>query len=286
MVWIVNLKKMIRKMAKLILESTPEKTVNVSVGQINHGRILSNYTIVITGGGSGIGFSMAKKFVSEGAKVIISGRKEEKLKAAIKEIGNGVGYVVSDVSDVSKCGLFLDECEKKLGRKIDCLVSNAGISLHEGIYKNVSIEGFDKQFDINLKGSYFLAKEFLTRKGLSGKHNQILFISSETGDQAYDIPYGMTKAALNSLTKALSRREYKNGIRINAIAPGVTISNMTESYAPGRENLYMNNAADRAFLPEEIAEVACFLLSDASKCISGEIIHCNAGNHLNPFWQK
>lgn len=96
----------------------------------------------------------------------------------------------------------------------------------------------------------------------------------------------MTKAAINSLTGALSRRVYQYGIRVNAIAPGVTLSDMTKEYADVTDsNLSRNCAAGRIFLPEEVAELACFLLSDVSKCISGEVIHCNAGNHLNPFWE-
>ena len=97
----------------------------------------------------------------------------------------------------------------------------------------------------------------------------------------------MTKAALNSLTKALSRRVYQDGIRVNAIAPGVTVSDMTKEYADASDgNMARDCASGRIFLPEEVAELACFLLSDASKCISGEIIHCNAGNHLKAFWDK
>lgn len=116
---------------------------------------------------------------------------------------------------------------------------------------------------------------------------QLLLISSETGDQCYDIPYGMTKAAVNTMTRAFSRRVYQQGIRVNAIAPGVTLSDMTKDYAEASDgNLYRDCASGRIFLPEEVAEVACFLLSDASKCISGEIIHTNAGNHLNPFWRE
>ncbi len=169
---------------------------------------------------------------------------------------------------------------------IDCLVNNAGISLHEGNFGNVTEEGFNKQFDINLKGAYFLSKAFLEMKlNEDIKDANLLFISSETADQCYDIPYGMTKASINTLTKALSRRLYKDGIRVNAIAPGVTSTDMTKGYVDtSNGNYYRDCAAGRVFLPEEIAEVACFLLSDASKCISGEIIHTNAGNHIKTFW--
>ena len=94
-----------------------------------------------------------------------------------------------------------------------------------------------------------------------------------------DIPYGLTKAAINSLTKGLSCKFAKKGIRVNAIAPGVTVSDMT-GYADNN-NLYRpSTIGGRVFLAEEVAEITVFILSDASKCISGEIIPCNQGNHL------
>ena len=146
----------------------------------------------------------------------------------------------------------------------------------------------NSQFNTNLRGAYFLCKASLEMKLEEKTENaNLILISSETGNQCYDIPYGMTKAATNSLVKALSRRVYKSGIRVNAIAPGVTLSDMTKDYAEASDgNMYRDCASDRTFLPEEVAEVACFLLSDASRCISGEIIHTNAGNHLNPFWKE
>ncbi len=283
----MGIKRGIRKLAKLILESSPEKNVTVNVSQINYGEILKNRNIVITGGGKGIGFAIAKKCISEGANVVITGRTEKTLKEATEELGKSCKYVVFDISKVEEMKKFLSMCEDKFNGKIDSLISNAGISLHENIYKNVTIEGFDKQFNTNLRASYFLAKEYLEYLERNKSENgNLIFISSETGNQCYDIPYGLTKAALNSLTRALSRRVYKNNIRVNAIAPGVTVSDMVKDYVDiDSENMYRKCASDRVFLPEEVAEVACFLLSDASKCISGEIIHCNAGNHLSVFWE-
>lgn len=284
----MGVKKLIRRIAKFIVFEQPKERVTVQVAQINYGSILKDRNIVITGGGSGIGLAMAKKFASEGANVIISGRNEEKLKKAVEEIGANAQYAQFDVTDVNNDRTFLEKCKTMFNGAIDCLVSNAGLSLHENVFTNVTIDGFDKQFKTNMRGNYFLCKAFLEMKLSEKAENASLLVTtSETGDQAYDIPYGMTKAALNSMVKALSRRVYKSGIRVNAIAPGVTLSEMTSSYASAEDgNLYRDCASGRTFLPEEVAEVACFLISDASKCISGEIIHTNAGNHLNPFWKE
>lgn len=197
-------------------------------------------------------------------------------------------YLVYDISDVEKAASFLESCKEKLGSVV-CLVNNAGIGLHEGSYENVTIEGFDKQFNVNYRGTYFLSKAFLEMKMKENnvKGAQLLVISSETADMCYDIPYGMTKAGLNSMVRAFSRRVYQKGIRVNAIAPGLTLSEMTQDYGKVADgDLSLNNAAGRIFLPEEVAEVACFLLSDASKCISGEVIHTNAGHHLKPHFKE
>ena len=279
--------KMLKKVARKILqfgEIVPYVSVNIST--IDDEQKLQNKNIVITGGSKGLGYSMAKKFISQGANVIITGRNKTDLHKAVYELGEKCKGISCDASDVDNAIPFLTECTKLFSDQIDCLVCNAGISLHESNYCKVTIEGFDKQFDINFRGVYFLAKAFLEMKITEGAENaSLLIISSETSNMSYDIPYGMTKAAINSLVGALSRRVYKNGIRVNAIAPGVTLSEMT-SYAKSEDgNLYRKNASNRVFLPEEVAEVAAFILSDASICISGEVIHTNAGNHHKVFWE-
>lgn len=285
----MGVKRIIRRIAKFILVSQPKSNIQVNIGQIHCGRILLDKNVVITGGSSGIGLAMARKFISEGATVLITGRNEKKLIAAVNQLDHDkCRYIIADVCDVEHVSEFLQQAKDQLGGRIDCLVSNAGVSLHENHYENVTIEGFDKQFNTKFRAGYFLGKAFLemkTReKDVSGA--QLLYISSETGDQVYDIPYGMTNAAINSLVGAFSRRVYKQGIRVNAIAPGVTLTDMTKDYAEASDgNMYRDCASERIFMPEEIAEVACFMLSDASKCISGEIIHCNAGNHLKTFWE-
>ncbi|WP_449315400.1 SDR family NAD(P)-dependent oxidoreductase [Rubneribacter sp.] len=284
----MGLKAAIRKAARLVLASSPEQHVTVNVATIAPGGVLAGKKIAITGGGRGLGLAMARRFASEGAKVVVSGRNRETLDAAVAEIGSAAHAVVYDVSDVSSAPAFLDACEAALGGTVDCLVSNAGVSLHEGRYDKVTPEGFDKAFNTNMRGAYFLAQEWLRRKEVEKGHApaQLLVVTSETGRQAYDIPYGMTKAAMDSFVRAASRRVYCEGIRVNAIAPGVTLTDMTRDYAESSDgNLYRDCASGRVFLPEEVAEVALFLVSDASMCVSGEVIHTNAGNHLPIWWE-
>ena len=110
-----------------------------------------------------------------------------------------------------------------------------------------------------------------------------MLISSETGETSDFRPYGYTKAAINSMVKGLANLYNKSGIRINAIAPGVTVTDLTKVANDG--NLYAGDYGQgRYYLPEEIAEVATFLLSPAASCISGQIIVCNNAQTVNPRW--
>lgn len=285
----MGVKRIIRKAAKLVLSSSPKKYVSVTVAQVTAGSLLAGRRVVVTGGGRGLGLAMAERFATEGAQVCISGRNEGVLKTACDKIGPAASYVVADVREVERAAWFFDECARRLGGEADSLVANAGVSLHEGRFSNVTPEGFDAQFGTNVRGAYFLAQEFLDRRLREAEPSgNLLVVTSETGEQAYDTPYGMTKAAMDSFVRATSRRVYRmtdGALRVNAVAPGVTLSDMTADYADASDdNMYRDCASGRIFLPEEVAEVALFLLTDASKCISGEIIHTNAGNHIKAFW--
>ena len=112
---------------------------------------------------------------------------------------------------------------------------------------------------------------------------KILFTSSETSMTVDERPYGLSKAALNSLIQGIACRYVKDGFRINAIAPGISATEMTGLDSKG--NLYLDiNPTNRVFLPEEIAEIACFLCTDASNIINGQIIYCNEGRTINTRW--
>lgn len=266
-----------KRALKYILGGVPIKNVSVNVGEISPSSRLAGKKIVITGGGRGLGLSIAQKCISEGAEVLITGRNKEILSKVSSEL-NCKMYQF-DVTDFEQIPEFIEQCAKSLGG-LDILVNNAGISLHEKDYKDVTIEGWDSQFDTNIKAPFFLAKSFLDYcERLNIDNAQLLFVSSERGLYGDDIPYGLTKAAINSLTKGLSCRLIDKGIRVNAIAPGVTVSEMT-GYSETSNMLRTSAIGKRVFLAEEVAEISVFLLSDASKCISGEIIPCNQGNHL------
>ena len=163
-------------------------------------------------------------------------------------------------------------------------MNNAGISMHEPSFFDVTPEGFDSQIGTNLRGAFFLTQQFLKSVIDRGVTGNVLFISSETGDTVDLRPYGLSKTALNSLVQGLAHAYAAKGIRVNAVAPGVTATELT---GVSQDNLYYRDSTiNRAYLPEEIAEVACFLLSDLSGCISGQIITCNNAKTVNARWKK
>lgn len=281
----MNIKELMKRGIKYIVKGVPIIKVNVNITQVQYGHILQGKNIIVTGGSRGLGFYIAKKYINEGAKVIITGTNETNLRNAKDKLGKNCDYIVLNQLDVEKFDSFFEECRKIFkSNNIDGIVCNAGISLHEGSIYNVTTDGFDNQFNINLKGHYFFAQSYLKYFDKFQLDNgNIIFISSERGLYADDIPYGLTKTAINSLTRGLGQRVLNRNIRVNAIAPGVTATEMTGINKT--DNLYNKNViGKRSFLPEEIAEIAMFLMSDASKSICSEIIACGQGNHLRPIY--
>ena len=238
--------------------------------------------IIITGGARGLGYAMAKKFKDEGARVLIAGRNQKLLAEKAAEIA--CSHLALDVREPAAFPEFLAQAEIMLGG-MDVLVNNAGISLHEGDSQRVTEEQFNAQVETNLRGGYFLAQHFIRRvlQKPEQRKGSVLFVSSERGITVDDLPYGVTKAAINSLVQGLAYRHARDGIRINAIAPGVTASDMTGFSADGDLSCPYN-LTDRVYLPEEVAEIACFLISDAAWCLNGQILVCNEGKTLHAHW--
>lgn len=277
----MSLKQYLKRGCRFILHGVPVKNVTASITYLQPSGRLSDKKIIVTGGGKGLGAAMAAKFVAEGASVLISGRNEKTLKETVGKIG--CKYLTLDVQDTSALDKFISDADRILGGA-DCLVNNAGISLHESIFFDVTPETFDAQIATNLRGGFFLTQCFTKLLLKEKRKGNVLFVSSETGETVDIRPYGFTKAAVNSMVQGLACLFVKDGIRINAVAPGITASDMTGFKVDG--NLYLaGNATERVYLPEEVAETACFLLSDASGCISGQVIVCNNGKTINPRWK-
>ena len=276
----MSIKSRLKHLVSFLMHGDPNP-VYANISYLSPNETLRGKKVVITGGGRGLGFSMAKKFVAEGAEVLIAGRNIKVLEESAKKLE--CKYLQLDVSNPSEFDAFMDKAEELLGG-LNVLVNNAGISLHENTFFDVTPETFDKQVDTNLKGAFFLTQTFIRHIKNTETKACVLFVSSETGDTMDFRPYGFTKAAINSMVQGLAYLFAKDGIRVNAVAPGITASDMTGLSTEG-DISYRGNISGRVYMPEEVAEVAAFLISDAAGCVSGQIITCNNAKTVNSRWK-
>lgn len=271
----------LKRALNYIQKGVPTRVTTVNVAQIQYGGILEGEKILITGGSKGLGFAIAKRALEEKAKVCITGRSMETLERAKGQLPGGKNLFLfeHDVRDLASHEKLIQDARVAMGG-IDTLVNNAGVSVHHINYSNCTEEQWDLQMDTNLKGTYFLTQAFMAYyDGVGKKSGHIINMVSERGLYGDDVPYGLSKRALISYTEGMAKKLILKGIRVNAIAPGVTATDMTGHDPNG--NLFRPYAAGkRVLLPEEIAEVAIFLMSKAANCISGQVIACNEANHL------
>lgn len=249
------------------------KVTNLTLSQVQYGGILQGKRIVVTGGGSGIGLAMARKFISEGANVVITGRNSEKLEQARESINSPNLRVLQwDVSDMSILPSKVQESISLMGG-LDIFVNNAAFVEH----KQTGEAFYDKTMNTNLKAVYFICKEvanyMIDHNGDKG--GKIINISSLNGQMSSTHPYFISKWGLNGLTKGYAKEYAPHNIIVNAIAPGICASSI--NYQDVHENAYCGVPLQRIILPEDIAELACFLCSDASNAIVGQIITVDGG---------
>ena len=279
----MNIKEYLKRSIRFIIKGPPiiYNNCSANIVETSPSELLKGKNIIVTGGSRGLGYSMAKKFVQEGANVLITGKNIRSLEQTAKELN--CRFLQIDLQIKNEFAKFIKEANQLLGG-IDILVNNAGVSLHEEDFRAVTMDSFDTQINVNLRAPFFLAQAFVNLLENGGKSGVILFVSSETGQTVDERPYGWSKAAINSMVQGLAYKLAGEGFRINAIAPGITASDMTGIKAEG--NLYYpNNIINRVYLASEVAEIACFLVSDLAAAINGQIINTNNGKTINARWK-
>jgi len=249
---------------------------------------LDGKTALITGGGVGIGASIAKAFLAEGAEVLITGRRKEKLEEfAANFAGEKLDYFAGDVAKPDDCEAMVEAAVSKFG-KLDILVNNAGIDT-PGTAEEMSVQDWLNVVNTNLNGAFFMIHFSIPKMAERG--GSIINISSLAGVRAIPsmAPYCTTKAALVGLTNSVALDFGDKGIRVNCISPGATATDMMKHSMAGfaasqNTDIYgafslltRFNPIKRAADPDEIAPAAVFFASDESKYVTGQNLLVDGG---------
>ena len=236
--------------------------------------MLENKVAIVTGGTRGIGYEIVKKFLDNKAKVVLFGSREESVNKAIeslKDEGYEVMGLYPNLSNLDEVKKAYEEIINKYG-KIDILVNNAGVSSSMPFEKYTEDE-YNKLVDINIKAVYNCSKavvEYMKENGGS-----ILNTSSMVSiyGQPSGVMYPASKFAVNGMTKSLARELGKYNIRVNAVAPGITETDMVKSLPKEMiEPLIKTIPLGRIGKPEDVANAFLFLASDMASYVTGEIL--------------
>jgi NAD(P)-dependent dehydrogenase (short-subunit alcohol dehydrogenase family) len=244
---------------------------------------LAGKVAIVTGGSRGIGRACAIAFAEAGADVVVASRKLADLEAVAKEIqakGRRGLAIASHVAKMDESKRLIEQVHKEFGR-IDILMNNAGTNPYNGTLLNAEEWAWDTTMNVNLKGPFFLAQMAAKVMKEQGSGN-IINTASTGGLRAGGLAiYGVTKAALIMLTQCMAREWGQYGIRVNAIAPGIIETRLSEA-------LWKNPAVGEAAakrtavgflgMPDDVAGAVLFLASDASRYITGETMVIDGGS--------
>ena len=240
--------------------------------------------MLVTGAGRGIGASIAKRFASEGAEVIVNySGNDEAAQKTVDEItatgGQAQKYKCS-VNDSESVKVMIDEIIKEFGR-IDILVNNAGIT-KDGLMLRMTDEDFDRVIDVNLKGTFNCTK-YVSKYMLKQKSGKIINISSVVGlsGNAGQVNYSASKAGIIGITKSAAKELSSRGITVNAVAPGYVDTDMTKVLSDNiRNEILKNIPLQRMGTANDVANVVSFLVSEESSYITGQVISVDGGMHI------
>ena len=248
---------------------------------------LRNDKIIVFGGGSGIGKAIAKRFCELGASVLITGRTEEKLISAVKEIASDrlffKAFDITSKTDEHKA--LFEYAEKVLGG-LNGFVNAAALGSNQALGRgyepwDITEEEWDILSDINYKAAFFLIRNEINYMLENNVRGNMLNIASNGAFMDILGSYGSAKLAMTRWTNSFGKIYGKNGIIINGIAPGATITPMVSHYAISPDQEYERHALNRFVLPEEIAELAFYLMSDFGEITCAHTVVADCGDNLS-----
>lgn len=245
---------------------------------------LEGKVAIVTGASRGIGEAIARTFAENGAKVVLASRKQESLDAvaaSIEESGGEALPIACHTGHMDMIDALFDKVMDAYGR-VDVLVNNAAANPYFGAALNCPENAYDKTFEVNTKGYFFMSQK-AGRIMVEQKSGSIVNIASIAGLRGSPMQavYGMTKAAVIQMTRAFAKELGSEGVRCNAICPGLTethfaevLINTEEIYNIALKGIPLNRHAQ----PVELAGAALYLASDASSFTTGSILVVDGGN--------
>jgi NAD(P)-dependent dehydrogenase (short-subunit alcohol dehydrogenase family) len=244
---------------------------------------LQDKVAIVTGASRGIGRAIAEAFAREGARVVICGRKQEVLDQVAREIGPSVKPTACHVGKPEQIQNLVDSTMREFGR-IDVLVNNAATNIAQEPCLEVDETKFDKMVEINLKSAFRLIRQIAPGMCQRGS-GSIINVASISGlrPQFYGLLYSMTKAALIMMTQSYALELGPKGVRVNALAPGLVQTVLSEYYWRDEKQLasvISKQPIQHIGQPSEIAETAVLLASDGSSYITGQTLVVDGGAML------
>ena len=241
---------------------------------------LENKNIIVTGASGGIGNSIVKKLYENGANILASGTKIEKLEE-IKSKFEKVKLLRFDISQVEKIEEFIENATNELGGSLDCIINNAGIT-KDNLAIRMNLEEWKKVIDINLTSTFLMSK-FAIKKMLKNKSGKIINITSVVGHTSNvgQANYTASKAGIIAMSKSLAIEYAKKNVNINCISPGFIKTAMTDKIDDKfKESIISKIPSGRLGDPDDIANAVLFLASNQSNYINGETLHVNGGMYM------
>ena len=256
-----------------------------------------NATVIVTGGGRGIGFATAKRFAEEGASVVvgeIDAELGEKAVGDLRAAGHRrVAFAQADVGDPADAERLVASAAERFGG-VDVLVNNAGIIRNEG-FLETDVDSFDQVLRVNLRGVFLMTQAAARRMVAAGAGGAVVNVCSVTAMAGMpdQVSYCASKAGVFQMTRSIGLALADKGIRVNAVGPGTVRTELSESaLGYGGESAAMKRVLARTPLgrlaePEEIADAALFLASDDAAYLTGHTIFVDGGrliqNIVLPF---
>ena len=244
---------------------------------------LKNRVAVVTGSGRGIGEAIARRFVKEGAKVVICDLNETDVNRTVRELTGEGGTVLGFVANVANSTEINNMMEKVLQEfgTIDILINNAGIT-RDGLAHKLSEEAWDLVINVNLKGTFNCCKAVIPTL-VKNKYGKIINISSAAWNgNVGQSNYAASKAGVIGLMRTLAKEYASKGLNVNTIAPGpITTEMYMQVPEKVRELINKSNPMGRAGSVEEIASACLFLASDESSYINGQVLNVDGGMYMS-----